>query len=302
MKKLIAGAFLLTGLLVWLTACQQGAGVQLGNPDFQLILSKANVRLTPSVPKQEILVQVVAKNGFSGQVALSLEGVPEGMSTSFNPGTIMPQSLEVVTGIGAATLTIDKGSAQGGDYAIKVVGRSGSLRREVALPVTVVTPTLVLNEPFSQGIPLSWEVIDHTGNGAWTTNDDCDRESDFGPLDPIQAPFAIIDSDCLGLVDIDTELRTPGLDLSGFSTVLLHFDHLYVYYEQEIGDVDVSTDGGSTWINVLRFQGMDIGPETRTVDISSLAAGQANVRIRFHYYDANYDYFWIVDNVRVEAY
>lgn len=299
MRKLLAIGFLLVGLMGLLAACQQGGGgAQLGDPDFRIVLSKASVDLTPSSPKQEILVQVVAKNGFNGQVNLSVEGVPQGMNVSFNPAGVQPQSLEVVTGIGAATLVMDKGSAESGNYTIKVVGVSGSLRKEASLSVTVVNPILLINESFDQGIPSTWTVIDHTGNGGWTTVDVCDRE----PPDPIQAPFAIIDSDCLGEVDVDTELRTPPLDLSNFSTVVLHFDHLFVYWDLEIGDVDVSTDGGSTWVNVARFQEEDVGPETRTIDISSVAAGQPSVIIRFHYYDANYAWFWIVDNVRVEAY
>lgn len=303
MRKLLAIGFLLAGLMGLLVACQQGGGgTQLGDPDFRIVLSKASVDLTPSAPRQEILVQVVAKNGFNGQVTLSLEGVPEGMNASFNPEAVTPQSLEVVTGVGAATLVLDKGSAERGNYTIKIVGVSGSLRREVNLSVTVVTPVIVLSESFSQGIPPDWEVIDHTGNGAWSTNDECDRETDFGPLDPIQAPFAIIDSDCLGSVDVDTELWTPALNLSSFSTVILHFDHYFYYSTDEIGDVDVSVDGGNTWINVARFQGADVGPETHTVDISSIAAGKPNVIIRFHYYDAYWDWFWIVDNIRVEAY
>lgn len=304
MRKLLAIGFLLVGLMGLLAACQQGGGgAQLGDPDFRIVLSKASVDLTPFAPRQEILVQVVAKNGFNGQVTLSLEDVPEGMNASFNPGAVTPQSLEVVTGVGAATLMLEKGSAAGGNYTIKVVGQSGSVRKEVALPVTVASSasSLLPNQvfDFSQGIPPDWRIIDNTGNGAWSTNDECDRD---GPLDPIQAPFAIIDSDCLGEVDVDTELWTPALNLSSFSTVILHFDHYFYYSADEIGDVDVSVDGGNTWINVARFQGADVGPETHTVDISSIAAGKPNVIIRFHYYDAYWDWFWIVDNIRVEAY
>ncbi|GAA5338183.1 hypothetical protein YIM73052_16460 [Thermus antranikianii] len=182
MRKLLAIGFLLVGLMGLLVACQQGGGgAQLGDPDFRIVLSKASVDLTPSAPRQEILVQVVAKNGFNGQVTLSLEDVPEGMNASFNPGAVTPQSLEVVTGVGAATLMLEKGSAEGGNYTIKVVGQSGSVRKEVALPVTVVS-SLLPNQvfDFSQGIPPDWRIIDNTGNGAWSTNDECDRETDYG--------------------------------------------------------------------------------------------------------------------------
>jgi hypothetical protein len=57
--------------------------------------------------------------------------------------------------------------------------------------------------------------------------------------------------------------------------------------------VDVSTDGGSIWTNVLRLQGSDLGyptPATVQVDIGSVAAGES-IRIRFHYYSAHYDWW-----------
>jgi|GEM_PF-2216313 len=299
-------SLLLVGLLTMLAECQQGAGggngAALGDPDFSLVLSKARVELPFGTGQEEVLVQVVAKNGFNGAVSLSLEGVPQGLEVAFNANSVTPQSTQVVTGIGATTLVLGRGSAPSGEYTVKVVGVSGALRREATLHLSIPS-SLVPNRvyDFSQGIPSDWTVLDHTGNGGWTTVDECNRNSDYGPLDPIVPPFAIIDSDCLGEVDVDTELRTPPLNLSGYATVRLKFDHYFYFNENEIGDVDVSTDGGNTWINVARFQGEDVGPETHTVDISNIAAGQPNVIIRFRYYDANYDWFWIVDNILIEA-
>lgn len=303
MKRTAAAGLLALASLGLLVSCQQGSGgqQQQGNPDFRLVLSKATVTLSPYTPTAEVLVQVVAKNGFSGQVTLSLEEIPEGLSATLNPSAVSPQSTGIVTGIGAATLLLNRSSAQPGEYTIKVVGQNGSLRREVPLVLSVVAPRVILNADFSQGIPANWEVIDNTGNGRWSTEDECDREGDYGPLDPIQAPFAIIDSDCLGYVDVDTELRTPALNLSAYNMVKLRFDHFFYYLDEEIGDVDVSVDGGHTWTNVARFQGEDVGPETHVVDISNIVAGRSNVVVRFRYYDANYDWFWIVDNILIEA-
>ncbi len=297
------------GLLVFLlqvvlVACQQGGqqGGQQGQPDFSVVLSKASLVLSSANPSAEVLVQIVAKNGFTDPVALRVEGLPEGARATFNPVSVAPQSTGVVTGIGAATLRLERGSSNPGTYNLRIVGESGSKTKEarISLEITLSLEPNVLFD-FSSGIPQDWRVIDNTGNGGWTVEDDCDRESDYGPLDPIQSPFAIIDSDCLGSVDVDTELRTPVLNLSGFDTVKLRFDHFFYFFEEEIGDVDVSTDGGATWVNVARFQGEDYGPETVVLDISQIAANQPNVLIRFHYYDANYEWFWIVDNIIVEA-
>lgn len=304
MKSRIAAALLALASLGLLVSCQQQGPEgqqQQGNPDFRLVLNKATVTLSPYAPTAEVLVQVVAKNRFSGQVTLSLEGVPEGLSATFNPSTVSPQSMGVVTGIGAATLLLNRSAAQPGEYTIKVAGQNGSLRREVPLVLSVVAPRVVLNVDFSQGIPTDWEIVDHTGNGRWSTEDECERERDYGPLNPIQAPFAIIDSDCLGFVDVDTELRTPTLNLSAYSMVKLRFDHFFYSSSEEIGDVDVSVDGGNTWTNVARFQGEDVGPETHVVDISNIAGGRSNVVVRFRYYNAYFDWFWIVDNILIET-
>ena len=35
------------------------------------------------------------------------------------------------------------------------------------------------------------------------------------------------------------------------------------------------------------------------IDISTYAVGQTDVEIRFHYYDANFDYWWAVDDVEI---
>lgn len=306
MRKLVGIVLLGLGLSLGLVACQQGgsSGVQLGNPDFTVNLSRSSVTLTSGKPQTEILVQVVAKNGFSGPITLSVEGLPEGVQATFDPASVTPQStVNVVTGVAQATLVLKRLATPEETQTVtaQVKASSGSTVKQAPLALTLTAPTVVLSEDFSEGIPSSWEVIDHTGEGGWTTEDDCDREADYGPLDPIIAPFAIIDSDCLGDVDVDTELRTPVLDLSAYSAVRLRFDHYFYYSEEEKGDVDVSTDGGITWTNVARFSGEDVGPKTETIDISSIAAGQANVRIRFHYYDANYEWFWIVDNVTVEG-
>jgi hypothetical protein len=42
-------------------------------------------------------------------------------------------------------------------------------------------------------------------------------------------------------------------------------------------------------------------PEHKALNITAQAAGAANVQIRFHYYNAAFDRYWEVDNVKVTA-
>jgi hypothetical protein len=104
---------------------------------------------------------------------------------------------------------------------------------------------------------------------------------------------------------MDTELRTPVLNLSSASTARLLFKTDFRYYSSspaEVADVDVSVNGAAgPWTNVWKRTGDYRGPRTEVVDLTALAAGRSNVMLRFHYYNANFDYWWEIDDVVVES-
>jgi len=295
----------LLGLMGLLVACQQGqqGGSQLGSPDFAVVLNRASVGFFDAGDTAEVLVQVVAKNGFNGPVTLSVENLPSFLQASFNPGSVTPQStLNVVTGLAQATLVLRAVETPPLDQnlTLQVKATSGSTARTANL--SVKTPVVVLDEDFSEGIPNDWEVVINEGDEGWRDDDPGGRyeDEDWAPWGNIVPPFAIADSDWAGEVDMDTELITPSLDLTGLSRARLSFDHKFVYYDEggdERGRVDISLDGGSTWTNLVTYQGEDLVGRV-VLDISS-AAGQSNVKIRFHYANAYYDWFWAVDNVSV---
>ena len=58
----------------------------------------------------------------------------------------------------------------------------------------------------------------------------------------------------------------------------------------------MSVDGGATWTTVLH-QTTDVsGPREDVLQLPT-AAGQAAVKVRFHQYDADFDWWWEVDDV-----
>jgi hypothetical protein len=125
---------------------------------------------------------------------------------------------------------------------------------------------------------------------------------------PLVAPAAIVDSDNAGSggVTQNEELITPVLNLASAITVSLQFDQYFQWYSQglnEKGDVDVrSSLTGGVWVNVFRNQvASSPNPDHKTIDITAQAAGAADVQIRFHYYDAQFEWWWMVDNVRVDS-
>lgn len=168
---------------------------------------------------------------------------------------------------------------------------------------------LLLSETFSGGIPPTWSVIDGgSGGGAaasWTTANPGGRFVDT----PFSGAFAIVDSDIAGINAVqDEQLITPVINATGCGQVILEFTNQFQWFNQglnEIADVDVSTNGGTTWTNVLRLQGAHDGfptPNTKSLNITSaIGANRSNVRIRFHYYNANFEWWWAIDNVKVRC-
>jgi Carboxypeptidase regulatory-like domain/Kelch motif/Viral BACON domain len=159
--------------------------------------------------------------------------------------------------------------------------------------------TPAVNEPFNSttGPPAGWTVVDNEGNGqVWAFNDPGAR----GNLTGGEGNFAIVDSDDFGPSNSqDTSLVTPVLNLTGMPTPVVRFNNDYRGFPGQVGDVDVTTDGGTTWTNVWHHTGDSVrGPGVQEVALPT-AAGQAAVQLRFHF-SATFGWWWQVDNVAVQ--
>jgi hypothetical protein len=145
----------------------------------------------------------------------------------------------------------------------------------------------------------SWTIVDGgTGSGAartWTTTNPGARTL------PLTAPLFIADSDELGSGFLmDEALASPSIDCSGLLGVRLQFRHDFHWYsggQDEQADVQVrSSLTGGSWTTVANFSGADASG-VETLDISALAAGASDVQVRFHYYNAVFEWWWAVDDV-----
>ncbi|MFU8853186.1 S8 family serine peptidase [Micromonospora sp. SL1-18] len=145
-------------------------------------------------------------------------------------------------------------------------------------------------------VPSGWSVEDNIGNGqVWQFTDPGNR----GNLTGGTGRFAIIDSDKYGIGNRqDSSLVSPVVDLTDVEAPVIRFNQDYQQYTTSRGDVDLSLDGGTTWTNVLRQSVSTRGPRVTEIKIPQ-AAGNAQTRVRFHYYDAQWAYWWQVDNVLI---
>ncbi len=156
---------------------------------------------------------------------------------------------------------------------------------------------------FDDGIPGAWTVTDNTGLGLVWSN--ISGAGEIGNYTGGDGDAATVSSDVHGPADFDTELITNVFSLA--DVVSASLDYLVNYQNYaffDFLDVDVSTDGGATWTNLLSwnedhggFRG--IPGEAVSIDLAPYL-GASNVQLRWRYYDpTNWDWDWYaqVDNV-----
>lgn len=149
-----------------------------------------------------------------------------------------------------------------------------------------------LHEPFSSGeLPDGWTIVDNADTGSvWAFDDPGNR----GNLTGASGGFAVVDSDEAGPITFqDTELVSPVIDLTTVDAPALRFSTDYVNLG-DTAEVDISIDGGASWDTILSWDENMRGPLTVSIDVPE-AANQAEVQVRFHYFDASWAWWWEVD-------
>ena len=166
---------------------------------------------------------------------------------------------------------------------------------------------------YTEGIPLSWTVVDNAGTGVvWT-----DITTAFTGIGSGAAPggnftggsgdAASVSSDANFFTEFDTELQSNSFSLANAESAslgyLVNYQNLF---SLDFLDLDVSTDGGSTWANLSSWNedhppgGLFTVPgEAASLDLAAYL-GEPDVQVRWHYYDPNFgdwDWYAQVDNI-----
>jgi Carboxypeptidase regulatory-like domain/Kelch motif len=142
--------------------------------------------------------------------------------------------------------------------------------------------------------PTGWTVDDKIGNGqTWVFNNPAGISNWTGG----SGNFATVDSAKYGAGSgQNTSLISPVTDFSTRTHPILSFHNDYWGSANQVGDVDLSVDGGQTWSNVWHHTSDSVrGPSTQVVDLSR-AAGKSAVQVRFHF-TGTYGWWWQVDDV-----
>lgn len=176
---------------------------------------------------------------------------------------------------------------------------AGSLNLDNNTSISAVRSATVaiVYEDFEGGTfpPEGWTVVDNEGTGVvWGFAADYGDENYSG-----SGEAATVNSDSFGSAEYDTELRTPVVDVNGRTGIVLEY---VVNYQNLLGldflDVDISTDGGTTWTTMLSWN-EDHGSffstpgETVSLELDEFISGAENFVIRWRYYDPNTgDFNW----------
>lgn len=181
---------------------------------------------------------------------------------------------------------------------------TGALRN----PFQVNNPTpaaVIFSEDFSGGsIPGTWQNIDNTppgGTWAWSNTGPMNGDPGMDPAFSSAANgFVMFDSDGYGndAVGENADLVTPSINCSANPTVFLSFNSYFIQYLVSAGSVLVSNDGGVNWNPVYMIDSNTVNPEFVVLDISTYAANQADVMVKWNY-TGDYDYYWMLDDITV---
>jgi hypothetical protein len=151
------------------------------------------------------------------------------------------------------------------------------------------------------------------GTGNWTITNDggtCEWEI-FDPPYPNSYTLPATSSGSVMAADADacgsgtTLLSTVTLsnpiDATLYETVWLEFDNDWQAIDaDDFCYVDVSTDGGTTWQNVLTFDETDVRNTHEVWDMTWLVA-HSTFSLRFVSIQPGWDWWWVVDNVLVHG-
>ena len=162
----------------------------------------------------------------------------------------------------------------------------------------IATDNLIFKETFDTFPPTGWNVINNGGDCGWVSNATAARVNYTGG----SGDCADADSDSCGpSTTMDTELRTPLIDLSGVPNAVLEFKTDYnAFGFSDFAYVDISTDGGSTWTNLLTWNEGHRGPLTVQLNLTP-HMGFANVVIRWRYVASGWDWWWEIDDVTISG-
>jgi hypothetical protein len=257
----------------------------------------------------------------SGAYGATFSGLPSGVTGVYTDGSVVISGTPTQSGTFNYTITPTGGcnsSVMSGRIIVnpaptQVSAVVSSTTLCAGSPLNLIASsasnssldTVILNENFN-GATNNWTTINSStggilGDAAWALrpNNYYFFIETFSSNDASQ--FYMTNSDALGVATTTaTQLISPSFSTEGLSAATLTFYQYYKYNSGESALVQISTDG-TTWTTLAgpytTTQGAANGFTLVTLNLNAYV-GHADVKIRFKY-DATYDWYWAIDNVKI---
>jgi V8-like Glu-specific endopeptidase len=170
---------------------------------------------------------------------------------------------------------------------------------------TVQDPNLVVDtlycDDFEAGAG-NWTITNDGGTCVWEVFNPPYPNSYTLPATSTGGILAADSDECgSGTTLLSTATLTSPIDATLYDAVWLEFDNDWQAIDaDDFCYVDVSTDGGTSWQNVLTFDETDVRNTHEMIDITSFVAN-STFSLRFVSVQPGWDWWWAVDNVCIHG-
>jgi hypothetical protein len=183
-------------------------------------------------------------------------------------------------------------------YVVRAVDALGNAETNaVEKSGTPVGPVLIWSEDWDEKAIDDWTIVDGDSDGwTWTLDNPCYRDNSS----VWTGNFLLADSDCAGSsVWLDEEAISPAIDATGYFDLVLKVKQQFYAFAygggNDTGDIEYRVGGGD-WTVVAHYTSDQEGQTA--IPLAGLVS-PADLEIRFHYYDANYDWYWGIDDIEL---
>jgi len=160
---------------------------------------------------------------------------------------------------------------------------------------------ILLQEDFTNlNLPTDWTNTIQQGSANWLIQ----STPTFGSLSG--GGYVVFDDFALGsaITPNEATLTTPSVNCVGREAMRLRYYHYWLGIEFTHGFVEISNDGGSVWTTIVDYETITKGsllvPQDTSIDISTFADNQPDVRVRFRYTDGSQaGRYWYLDDIAI---
>jgi len=172
----------------------------------------------------------------------------------------------------------------------------------------------IIYEDFNDSLPAGWTYTDLTGNNFdWRWDDNGPSGPYSSNIEPLQSTtgtngFILYDGDAFDVATTkDAYIESVSMDLSSYSSVVIKFEHAFRHcctgipgFWLKVSTDDFQTESAYDVGNSMQNNVASGNPIVTELNITPVAAGQQNVKIRFHF-DTNIAYYWMVDDILIKT-